>query len=401
MKKFLFFISLLLIALSFSACTRPPVEDEVEVEIGVYGIYPAPNNTYSILVSKSLYDRANYQYNDSLLFIQIDTAGNEIAYTGFATEDRPNLREFHLLSDGNIMFFGNMSGYYYSYNYSTWSYSPLGVLQWELEMGDRTNGIAPAQDGNLFVFGWEESDTSYDDIAYSKIETDGDTLWSHRIPTKNYSTSIRSGIPTSDNGCFGFGQMWIRERGSEILLAKISSSGDTLWTGLYGGDSYDNANFALELSDASLLIAGTLNVYDSTNMDWGLNSGEQVYLIKLSASGDKLWTKAVGNTLRESPNAIIEADDGSLILLGTRSQSYAYLFDETMGWVSKLSPEGEEIWIREFENKLPVGVRELPNGDFLVVTSNLSDNYYQNSGDLNIMKLTSSGTLLWNRVLTP
>ena len=90
-----------------------------------------------------------------------------------------------------------------------------------------------------------------------------------------------------------------------------------------------------------------------------------------------------------------------MILLGTRSQSYVYLFDETMGWISKLSAEGEEIWIQEFENKLPMGVRELANGNFIVVTSNLSDNYYQNSADLNIVKLTSSGTLLWNKVLTP
>ena len=132
-----------------------------------------------------------------------------------------------------------------------------------------------------------------------------------------------------------------------------------------------------------------------------MNSGEQVYLIKLAANGDKLWTKAVGNTLRESPNAIIEASDGSLILLGTRSQSYAYLYDETMGWISKLSADGEEIWIQEFESKLPMGVRELPNGDFIAVTSNLTDSYYQYTANINIMKLTSSGTLLWNRVLTP
>ncbi|RKY52203.1 MAG: hypothetical protein DRP93_08560 [Candidatus Neomarinimicrobiota bacterium] len=401
MKNSLLIFAVLLIALNFSACTQPPKEENVEVEINVYGIYPAPANTFTILASKSRYDQENYQYTDSLLFIQVDTEGNEIACPGIATEDRPNLREFHLLNDGNIMFFGNMSGYYYSYNYSTWSYSPLGVLQWELGMNDKTNGIIPAQDGNLFVFGWEETDTVYNDITYSKVEINGDTLWSRRIPTNDYNASIKSGIATSDNGCIGFGQLWLRDRCTEILVSRISSVGDTLWTGLYGGDSYDEADFALELSDASILVVGTLNVYDSTNANWGLNNGEQVYLIKLAANGDKLWTKAIGNTLRESPNAILEASDGSLILLGTRSQSYVYLFDETMGWISKLSAEGEKIWTQEFENMLPVGVRELPNGNFMIVTSNISNNYYQNSADLNIMKLTSSGTLLWNKTLTP
>ncbi|MCD6446979.1 MAG: hypothetical protein J7L40_02305 [Candidatus Marinimicrobia bacterium] len=401
MKKNLIFFALLLTMLSFLACTQPPIEEEAEIQINVYGIYPASDNTYSILVSKSLYDQENYRYIDSLLFIQIDTAGNEIACPGFEIEARPNLREFPLLNNGNIMIYGNMNSYYHSYGYSTLEYSPLGVLQWELEMGERTNGIAPSQDGNLFVFGWYDNGTSYNNITYSKVEIDGDTLWSKRIPTSSYNTSINNGIPTSDNGCFGFGNMWLSERRNEILVAKISSTGDTLWTGLYGGDDSDYANFATELSDGSILLVGELNVYDSTNADWGLNSGQQVYLIKLSAGGDKLWTKAIGNTLRESPNAIIEASDGSLILLGTRSQSYAYLYDETTGWISKLSADGEEIWIQEFESKLPMGVRELPNGDFIAVTSNISNRYYRNAADLNIMKLTSSGTLLWSRVLTP
>jgi len=401
MKNPLIFFALLLTMLSFLACTQPPIEEEAEVQINVYGIYPGPDNTYSILVSKSLYDQENYRYIDSLLFIQIDTAGNEIACPGFETEARPNLREFHLLNNGNIMIYGNMSSYYHSYSYSTWEYSPLGVLQWELEMGDRTNGIAPSQDGNLFVFGWENSDSLYDDISYSKIEQDGDTLWSYRVPSSHYRTSILSGTPTSDNGCVGLGETWITGRSTDIVVVRISSLGDTLWTGFFGGNSYDNVNFALELSDASILVVGALNVHDTTNADWRLNSGEQIYLIKLAANGDKLWTKAVGNTLRESPNAIIEASDGSLILLGTRSQSYVYLYDETTGWISKLSADGEEIWIQEFESKLPMGIRELPNGDFIAVTLNIADNYYANASDLNIIKLNSSGTLLWSKVLTP
>ncbi|MCK5783679.1 MAG: PQQ-like beta-propeller repeat protein, partial [Desulfobacterales bacterium] len=396
MKNPLIFFALLLTMLSFLACTQPPIEEEAEAQINVYGIYPGPDNTYSILVSKSLYNQENYRYIDSLLFIQIDTAGNKIACPGFETEARPNLREFHLLDNGNIMIYGNMSSYYHSYSYSTWEYSPLGVLQWELEMGDRTNGIAPSQDGNLFIFGQDQSHGLDNNILYLKIELDGDTLWDYRIPTNHYNTSLSSGTPTSDNGCIAIGSIWLNNRSTDILVARIDIDGDTLWTGTYGGNSYDDVNFALELSDASILVVGALNVHDTTNADWRLNSGEQIYLIKLSANGDKLWTKAVGNTLRESPNAIIEASDGSLILLGTRSQSYAYLYDETMGWISKLSADGEEIWIQEFESKLPMGIRELPNGDFITVTSNLADNYYTNASNLNIIKLNSSGTLLWS-----
>ena len=401
MKKSLLVFALLLIAFSFSACTQPAEEEEVQIEVDVYDIYPASDNTYSILVSKSLYDQANYEYIDSLLFIQVDTAGNEIACNSINFQQRPNIREKFLLNNGNIMLFGNMNSDYSTWYFSTRVYTPTGTLVWEMDMADQTNGVVPAINGDLFVLGWSETDSYYDNIAYARMESDGDTLWSQIIEMDSTSASVRNGTPTSDGGCIAIGYMRIEDRGSDILVAKINSNGDTLWTGTYGGDRYDDSYFVTELSDGSFLVVGGLNVTDTTNADWRLNSGEQVYLIKLAANGDKLWTKAIGNTLRESPNAILEASDGSLILLGIRRQSYAYLYDEIMGWISKLSADGEEIWIQEFENKLPMGIRELPSGDFIAVTSNLTDNYYQNAADLNIIKLTSSGTLLWNRVLTP
>jgi hypothetical protein len=403
MKIFRNVLPLIIFLFAVSACTTPPpAEEEINSDINVIGLYPADNGKFTILVSKSVENPESYNYFDSLLFIQIDTAGHEIASHEISFENRPNIRNSHLLNDGNIMLFGNMNSESYSWFFSTQVYSPEGALMWEIDMADRTNGVAPAQNGDFFVFGWEESDTYYDNITYARMESDGDTLWSRIIKNDSTYATIRNGTPSSDDGCIAIGYIRIPNKGGDILVAKINSVGDTLWSGTYGGDRYDESQFVTELHDASILVVGSLNVYDSTNANWSLNSGEQIYLIKLSANGDKLWTKAVGNTLRETANALIETSDGSLVLCGTRDQSYAYLFDETTGWVSKLSASGEELWIEEFENKIPVAVRELPNGDLLVVTNNLQEDYwYQNSNDLNIMKLSSSGTLLWNKVLIP
>ncbi len=402
MKIFRFFLPLFITLIGISACTSPPVEEESDTEINVIGLYPGSNDNYTILVSKSIDDPDSYGYIDSILFIQIDTSGNEITSNGVSFENRPFIRDNYLLNDGNIMLFGNTGSYFDSYNFSTWVYTPAGVLVWEMNMAYRTNGVIPAQNGDLFVMGWEVSASIYNDLTYARVEQDGDTLWSFRVPQENSNTILRNGTATSDNGCIAIGDNWHNDRSTDILVARIDVDGDTLWTGTYGGDGYDGSRMVSELSDGSILVVGDINIYDSTNTNWGLNSGQQIYLIKLSENGDKLWTKAVGNTLRESANAIIEASDGCFVLCGTRDQSYVYLFDETTGWISKLSANGDELWIKEFENKIPVGVRELPNEDLLVVTRNLNeDYYYHNADDLNIMKLTSSGTLLWSRVLTP
>jgi hypothetical protein len=302
--------------------------------------------------------------------------------------------------------FGNMSSYYSS-DYSAWEYTPSGIQQWELYLGNRARGICESNDNNLFVFGWEstnDNDSStrdYDDNVISKISTSSDTLWSKHYPTNSWSTSLSSGTTTSDNGCVAIGRKWQENRGSDIWAMKVSEQGDSLWSGLYGGDRYDDIHSVSTLSDGSILVCAELNLYDTTNTDWSLNSGQQVYLIKLSENGDKIWTKAIGPTLRESLNAFIEASDGTLILCGTRDESYAYIFDETVGWIAKLSANGDLVWQQEFENKIPVGIRELSNGDFLAVTKNLTGNYYEYTKDLNIIKLSASGTLLSNVTLIP
>lgn len=395
-------LPILIILLAFSACSVPPEEEEFSVEVSALGLYPASNGHYAILALKTTRDNASWTYFDSLMFISVDTSENDPIMLGIPFQTRPYVRNQWLLDDGNIMLFGNLNSEDYSWYYSTAVYTPAGTLVWDLAMADRTNGVAPSSSGDLYVFGWGESDDYYDIITYAMTDTDGDTLWSRSIKTSSYNTSLESGTPTSDGGCVAVGEVYIDERSLDILVAKINSTGDTLWTHSFGGNNYDNVNFVKELNDGSILVIGELNLYDSTNANWGLNSGEQIYLIKLSSNGDKLWTKAVGNTLRESANALIETADGSLILCGTRSQSYVYLFDTTQGWVSKLTSEGDEVWIREFDRKIPTGVRELPNGELLVVTNNLDPEYeWRNAADLDLMKITSSGTLLWDRVLTP
>ena len=405
MKKLLCILSIIFILFTLWGCLDPAEPEESNNEIEVIGLFPAGNDNFTILAGKSTYLENTWETSDTLLFIQINANAEVQSTYDLPTLEKPNL-ETSLLSNGNILFYGNLSNYY-SWESSAWEFTPSGTQQWELPLGQQTNGICPSNDGNLFVFGWESTTDDdpytrdYDDLRISKISTNADTLWSKNYPTNNWSTSLSAGIASSDNGCIAIGRKWQADRGSDIWVMKISELGDSVWSGLYGGDRYDDIHSVSKLSDGSILVCAELNLYDTTNTDWSLNSGQQVYLIKLNESGNKIWTKAIGLTLRENFNAFIEASDGSLILCGTRDESYAYIYDETVGWITKLSANGDVVWQQEFENKIPVGIRELANGDFLAVTKNLTGNYYEYTKDLNIIKLSASGTLLSNVTLIP
>ena len=400
MKNFIFIISVIMMIFSFSSCTNP-VNDVDETELHTYGLFPSDNNTFTIFASKSKYISDSYDYIDSLLFIKIDSTGNKLGQYGFSIPFRPYIQQVFLLNNGNIMIFGNISSYYSSG--SIFEASLTGAVLWEFEVPNGIYGASPSRDGNVFLFGGQynndQYESNYQDLLCTKMSRSGDTLWT-KILDISLRENFTTGIPTADNGCIALGTVWVEDRSTDMFATRFTETGDTMWTGSYGGDRYDNLNFATELSDGSYLLTGELNLYDSTNADWNFSTGQQVYLIKVTANGETEWTRAIGNSLREHPNAIIEVSDGGFILLGTRDQSFAYLFDETIGWINKISSNGDILWEQEFESILPSGVYEISTGELLVIASNTISSW-QYGPNMNLIKLSSSGTILWNRVLTP
>ncbi|MEA3392520.1 MAG: hypothetical protein U9Q91_06035, partial [Candidatus Marinimicrobia bacterium] len=92
---------ILLILLALSACSTPPEEEEeFTTEINVLGLYPDGNDNYSILATKSVRNNNMWEYYDSLMFISIDTSGNEMASHGVSYENPPYIRNQYLLDDG-------------------------------------------------------------------------------------------------------------------------------------------------------------------------------------------------------------------------------------------------------------------------------------------------------------
>ncbi|MEA2077964.1 MAG: hypothetical protein U9O95_08105, partial [Candidatus Marinimicrobia bacterium] len=101
MKIFRFFLPLFITLIGISACTSSPaVEEESDTEINVLGLYPDGNDNYSILATKSVRNNDMWEYYDSLMFISIDTSGNEMASHGVSYENPPYIRNQYLLDDG-------------------------------------------------------------------------------------------------------------------------------------------------------------------------------------------------------------------------------------------------------------------------------------------------------------
>lgn len=400
MKSSFWVLLLFLLLMSAGTCSRPPVDEE-PAEVQVLGIYPYETNHYFIPLIKSKY--VDYNYLDSLIFLHIDSSGTVLRAPAYPLISRPNIDNIYYLNNQNIILNGTFSSdEYYFYSYGSWEMSPEAELLQNRTFPDRMSALCPLSDGNILYFGLVPGDSiGREDLRYMNIDPDGDTLWQRQLALQN-SIYIRGGVPLPDRECIALGNIWTSERSYDMFAAYINAAGDTLWTRSYGGDRYDDFHSGILLSDGDFLLAGRLDLYDSTNTDWSLSYGQQVYLIRVAPDGGKRWSHPYGTTLREMPVDILENSDGSISLLGLRDESYAYLYDVPTGWVLRMDPDGETLHMAEFPSRIPAGMCELPSGNTLIAASRIAeDMYYQYMKDLSLIKVSPSGTRVWDLALTP
>lgn len=225
---------------------------------------------------------------------------------------------------------------------------------------------------------------------------------------------------------------------ADIWLLKITQTGDTIWTKIYGGPKYECATAAHELSDGSLLVAGNTESFVADT----INGAFAIWLLKLTVDGDTLWTKTfhgsrtagvdmvvdkqgniflAANSVKDDPKqncqvikcrsdgstewikyyggedretleSFCMTSDGSLLLLAT-SQSFS---PKTM-WLFKLSSDGEILWNKTFGGNFRYGnasdIIEMPDGTYMLSGYNGSTT----STTLFILNMSADGFIHWQK----
>jgi len=132
--------------------------------------------------------------------------------------------------------------------------------------------------------------------------------------------------------------------GSDVLLAKISSTGQLLWERTYGGSLYDNGRSLLPTTDGGFILACSSG---SSDGDVSSNAGEQdVWVLKVDANGSLVWQRSYGGSLSEF-GFLYEADNGGYILSGYTNSNDGSVQGNNGGrdlWFLKLTENGDLAW---------------------------------------------------------
>jgi hypothetical protein len=238
----------------------------------------------------------------------------------------------------------------------------LGAIKWQRTFGginlEQSYSIKETADTNYIIAGFTNSfGFGGYDMYLIKTNRGGDTLWTKTYGGTNWDFGYCA-EPTSDGGYIMAGGTYSFGKGDEdMYVVKLNANGDTLWTKTYGGNEQDEAKSIIQTSDGGYLLTGFSKSLGEPNGD--------IYTIKTNSMGDTLWTKKFGGVEVDEAYDVLENTVAGEYLVAGRSKSVgAGNFD---GVVIRYSTTGAEIYAPTYGGTDDDGIQSIDlsaNGRF-------------------------------------
>src|SRR6185436_3754637 len=211
-----------------------------------------------------------------------------------------------------------------------------------------------------------------------------------------------AGIATSTNGNVtgnhGFGDFWI---------IKMNAAGTLLWQKSYGGSADEGAFSIAQTADSGFVVAGSsTSVNGNVTLNHGLND---YWIIKLNSAGVLQWQKTLGGSSVDIHYDVHQTSDLGFIIAGYTISNDGDVtgnhgFEDY--WIVKLNSSGTLQWQKTFGGSMDeraFSIQQTSDGGYIAggYTASTDGDVTGNHGDYDywIVKLNSSGTLVWQKTL--
>jgi gliding motility-associated-like protein len=186
------------------------------------------------------------------------------------------------------------------------------------------------------------------------------------------------------------------------------------WQKCYGSGNYDNASSIAATSDGGSIFVGITygDGGDVSGHHGSINTVGDYWVVKLDKNGVIQWSKCLGGAAYDEGMCIRQASDGTYLVAG-KSTSSAGDGDLTVAnhggndlWIVKLSATGSILWQQSLGGELedvPTSAQLTPDGGYILggltrsFTGQVSGNH--GGGDGWVVKLNSAGVIEWQRCL--
>ena len=295
-----------------------------------------------------------------------------------------------------------------------------GTVTWAKTMGgdNKDEGISIGLDpaNNIYIGGNFRKDVDFDpgvgstilstnasnsDVFVVKLDASGNFVWAKRMGCISSENDETFNINVTANGVLvtgyfrttgtvnaDFGSTTLTSNGSEeIYVCKLDLSGNFVWAKGMGSNVADNGSAVAADASGNVYLtgyfqntvdfdpgAGTFNVTVSANND------QDIFLLKLDASGNFVWVKTFGGVGADYGYSVALDPTGDIYLAGSFKQTVD--FDPGAG-VSSLTAKGNSdlfilkldfcgnfIWVKQIGGTANDVSNDIDSGDFLTVDTN-------------------------------
>jgi hypothetical protein len=225
-------------------------------------------------------------------------------------------------------------------------------------------------------------------LAATPASAQLDTLWTRTFGGAE-NDGFRDVVPAPDGGLVAAGYTWSSGNGlMDVYAVKTDDAGDLVWEKTYGGTGRDYGHSVCAVPAGGFAIAGY-----TTSQGAGK---EDVYVLRIDASGDTVWTRTYGGPELDAGMAICATSDGGLVVTG-RTESFGADYIDL--WALKLDAAGDTLWTRTVTGpgmQWGEDVCETPGGDYVIAGSTGPASTATNMQILHV-RLSPSGTVLVNQ----
>lgn len=225
-----------------------------------------------------------------------------------------------------------------------------------------------------------------EDFYVTNINADGTVAWTRSIGGAGNDNAY-SIIQTTDGGFAVAGSTTSFGSGDvDLYVIKLDAAGNVVWSRTIGGTGTDFARAIVQNSDGSFTVAGTTRVLNTNNYD--------VYVVNLLANGTTNWEKIIGGTSEDQAYALIKTSDGGYAVAGY-TKSFG-IFPYSHVYVVKLTATGDITWTRTLGTTgghIAFSIVQTSDGGYAVAgQASVSGN-----NDVYVAKLDPSGIVTWNK----
>ncbi|MCC7502664.1 MAG: hypothetical protein IT229_09055 [Flavobacteriales bacterium] len=212
-------------------------------------------------------------------------------------------------------------------------------------------------DGSVVATGTTTGPDKHDALVM-RVSSNGQLMWTTALP--GALDEEGHGIASDATGVMITGRQMNFGGTSDCLFARFDLNGSLQWASSWGGSRDDVGRAIARTASGDFVMAGRSNSfgpYDHTSGTYY----DQRYLIALTANGDTLWTRSVGDTIRDQGfNTIAIASNGELYLAGEHPTD-----GNVDALVTKTTSNGTPIWEHVYDLDdwdEPLDIRTLTDG---------------------------------------